>query len=331
MQIRHQETFEALVGNWSPFEIGALDTAPALPVETPVRKGTMPPHRIEKVLRSETGYYIAIGKLPDPSEALPDVTDTLFLAEFVRQAIETIARTMLGMVAEDVFVLKAVDVKRSDSIAGPVNETRTEAVIVLPEKGVRWRADGSAYAVDGPVYCYLGAQSGALFGGTVAFLKPGDYAALRGVGGSFGFPKGHTEPLFPSCVGKMRQADVLIGQVRRHRDGLSARIVPQNPQAYFDRALDHYPGMMMAEAARQLAVYSTCLDRDVLPGQVRVTLIRMGFSSFAELATPPFLHATVKRTRQGGQTIIVEVRQSRNVRARFEIATTFVTNHGGLK
>lgn len=106
-------------------------------------------------------------------------------------------------------------------------------------------------------------------------------------------------------------------------------MVPQYPQAYFDRPLDHYPGMMMAEAARQLAVYATYLVRDVVPLQIQVGSIRMSFDSFAELDTPPVLHAAVKRVRPGGQTISVRVRQNRIERARFEIATNFNTRRGG--
>ena len=328
MLVRHNEALEALVGNWPPIDPAMLVKAPGMPIDSFARKAAMPPHSIDRVFRSETGDFIAIGCLP---EGATDPTDTLFLAEFVRQGVETIARTLLGMAPEDVFVLKTVDVKRAEDLAKAQIAGGAQAVIMLPKDGVRYRADGSAYAVDGPVYCYLSDQSAALLGGTVAFLKPEDYATLRGApfSAGFGYPTGHVEPLFPSCVGRVRQTDVLIGRVHRHVGGVSATMVPQYPQAYFDRPLDHYPGMMMAEAARQLAVYATYLVRDVVPLQIQVGSIRMSFDSFAELDTPPVLHAAVKRVRPGGQTISVRVRQNRIERARFEIATNFNTRRGG--
>ncbi len=331
MQPRHPRPPEALSESWPPFATAAIADAPALSVDRGTQTAGMPSHSIERVLVSEAGDFIAIGRLPAADEGV-DVTDALFLAEFVRHAIEVIARSMLGMQPEDVFVLKSIALHCSDDLAGYRPNAASRAIIILPGTGVRRRPDRSAYAADGPVYCYLDSHAAAAFGGTVAFLTPDHYAVLRRADGDvgFGFPRGHVEPLVPSCLGKLHQRDVLIGCLRRRRAGLTAKIVPQAPQAFFDRPLDHYPGMMMAEAARQLAIRSASLSREnLLPHQMRVTSIRMTFNSFAELDRPPFLHAAISQSREGGQTILVQARQGRNERARFDIDMSFIPKNGG--
>ena len=68
------------------------------------------------------------------------------------------------------------------------------------------------------------------------------------------------------------------------------RIVPTAPLRHFDRPLDHYPGLMMASAARQFAVAALAHRIGVDPANLRVAEESHEFFEFVELTEIPTLN-----------------------------------------
>jgi len=308
---------------------------------TPVNEGRadlpLHPHPFREVYETLNGDYVAVGRLPARDGYLSDgpdgATDPLYLAEFIRQGIEVISRVLLNVPFENTFILKKTKLTmdplfdRSDDFAD------MDHMVVLPSSQIRRRRDCTAYAADGPFICLTEDQAIAIYDGTVAFLKPASYKTLRGGDNApdYGDPQGWVEPLDPFCIGKHHAENVLIGSVARQEDGMTAKLTPQVRSPFFDRPLDHYPGMMMAEAARQLVVYMASLTSNVLPDQVRVTSIDMDFQSFAELNVQPTLRAIATGKQSQAQDFEVTVSQADVARARFVIQTRFDLQTGGAR
>lgn len=94
------------------------------------------------------------------------------------------------------------------------------------------------------------------------------------------------------------------------------RIVPTAPPRHFDRPLDHYPGLMMASAARQFAVAALAHRIGADPANLRVAEETHEFFEFVELTEIPTLNLLrCEKHRDTYQTEIT-VNQGGAVKAR---------------
>jgi len=93
-------------------------------------------------------------------------------------------------------------------------------------------------------------------------------------------------------------------------------IVPTAPPRHFDRPLDHYPGLMMASAARQFAVAALAHRTGADPANLRVAEESHEFFEFVELTEIPTLNLLrCEKHRDTYQTEIT-VNQGGAVKAR---------------
>lgn len=93
-------------------------------------------------------------------------------------------------------------------------------------------------------------------------------------------------------------------------------IVPTAPPRHFDRPLDHYPGLMMASAARQFAVAALAHRIGADPANLRVAEESHEFFEFVELTEIPTLNLLrCEKDRDTYQTEIT-VNQGGAVKAR---------------
>jgi len=163
----------------------------------------------------------------------------------------------------------------------------------------------------------------------------------------WGMPYGHVQAAPARLCGVSDASQVLIGDVR-HNDtahgtetaqeqaeelrektserlsqnpqGTPAlaqcRIVPTAPPRHFDRPLDHYPGLMMASAARQFAVAALAHRTGANPAGLRVAEESHEFFEFVELTEIPTLNLLrCEKHRDTYQTEIT-VNQGGAIRAR---------------
>ena len=163
----------------------------------------------------------------------------------------------------------------------------------------------------------------------------------------WGTPYGHVQAAPASLCGVSDASQVLIGdvhhddtahgtetaqeQVEEPREKTSerlsqnppgtpalaqCRIVPTAPPRHFDRPLDHYPGLMMASAARQFAVAALAHRTGEDPANLRVAEETHEFFEFVELTEIPTLNLLrCEKHRDTYQTEIT-VNQGGAVKAR---------------
>ncbi|WP_416900796.1 AfsA-related hotdog domain-containing protein [Micromonospora echinospora] len=237
--------------------------------------------------------------------------DTLLVAEVLRQAIEVIAHRLLDVPVASHFVLRAVDIRVDDPRALVADGGAAEIVVALHADQARRNRRGAVYAVDGPVRSWIGGRPAVTLGGSVAFLTAEAYEGMRGV--AAGLPRARPDLLAqaapPAVVGRSVPGNVLITNSSGPPDAATATVLPVGHPAFFDRPLDHYPGMMIAEATRQLAVASVATGTR-LPGAVlRTTAATFDFVSFAELDRELSCRVTDWSREQSGHTVTVRAEQ----------------------
>ncbi|MFD3688860.1 ScbA/BarX family gamma-butyrolactone biosynthesis protein [Nocardiopsis sp. NPDC058631] len=170
--------------------------------------------------------------------------------------------------------------------------------------------------------------------GALIFVSKLTYQALRSKGRdaldwSTG-PAPRAVPARPSVVGRRDPRNVVITEpVQRGEDGWKATVVPDHSHPHlFDHPLDHLPGNLLIEAARQLVVAAVARSSGLDPATLAPVSVEASFSSFSEndLAsvveadlTPfrrderfgPVMGADVRVIQQGvaGSTFRIEVAQ----------------------
>ncbi|MFE3543475.1 AfsA-related hotdog domain-containing protein [Nocardia sp. NPDC059177] len=249
--------------------------------------------------------------------------DTLLLAEVIRQAVEVMAHRVLNVPLSSQFVLRTVDVEVVDPGAVRAGRDVADVVVALPLRQVRRNGSGVPYAARGPVYCWVDGLPAVTFGGTVGFLASDTYTQLRSDSGagSHRFPVGDARGVPPAMVGRVLPANVLIAEPAGEPSTLAATVVASASPVFFDRPLDHYPGMMLAEAARQLSVYALGLSGSAVADRVIVRRAVLEFVSFAELTGPVRCRVdSWSQCSDGTETVVVAEQDGRlRSRCRFVI------------
>ncbi|MFI1285116.1 ScbA/BarX family gamma-butyrolactone biosynthesis protein [Streptomyces sp. NPDC020858] len=133
------------------------------------------------------------------------------------------------------------------------------------------------------VTLYCGGQVIATGGAAFDCTSPAVYQRLRGdrVGATGMRPL--PQPLAPASVGRFLTTDVVLSATERPLEW-QLRVDEQHP-VLFDHPVDHVPGMVLMESARQ-AAQAIDPSRPFLP-----TTMRSEFSRYAELDRPCWIQA----------------------------------------
>ena len=213
----------------------------------------------------------------------------LLVAESIRQACIYLAIRFLGVPPETRLVIRELHFAVDPGSAPPaVTETTEAALLVRVVRTRRDEASGQLVALQLEGTLLADARVFATAGGSARLFSPADYTALRAAATTPAAPTGPAQPgpeqppltpPRPGLVGVARPGDVVLAAAP---DGRWA-VRPADPchPFFYDHPVDHVPGMVLAEAARQYA-----LLRLGDPG-LRLTGLRMRPLAFAE--TGPLL------------------------------------------
>jgi 2-oxo-3-(phosphooxy)propyl 3-oxoalkanoate synthase len=153
--------------------------------------------------------------------------------------------------------------------------------------------------------------------GALIFLSRPAYQALRSKGrdaldwSSAAAPRAVPAP--PSVVGRRDPRNVVITDpVQRGDGGWRAAVVPDHNHPHlFDHPLDHLPGNLLIEAARQVAVAAVARSEGLDPATLAPVSVEASFSSFCENDLPSTLEADITPFRSDerfGPVVGVDVR-----------------------
>jgi hypothetical protein len=161
-------------------------------------------------------------------------------------------------------------------------------------------------------------------GGTYSCVSPSAYAKLRagrlpvaptaraGGPGDSGGPRTTSDPVPPAMVGRSSPDDVVISPAGP--DNLWTLRIDHRHPVLFDHPLDHVPGMVVLEAARQALLQITG------PGKAVPVAMTIRFLHYVELDEPAFVRAEPgPRDFAGSQPVRFLIEQRDKVRAEIEM------------
>lgn len=239
------------------------------------------------------------------------------LLDAQRQAIEGLARLKLGVTASSHLIIRATTLGRGlGHITSPSHQPAT-LQIDIPKSNIRLNSDGVCYAAAGEISTSVLGGATVIGGGSALFVTASGFEGMRSHERRrrWGAPQGQVRPAEPRSVGLEREEHVVIEEVAGSGRRATSRVSPSAFSSYQDRPLDHYPGLMLADGARQLAVYAASSWLGADPAYIDCTSEVHDFLAFSELDEPPILTAVVAGEAPQALRIKVTAMQHQEVRA----------------
>ncbi|WP_054813530.1 ScbA/BarX family gamma-butyrolactone biosynthesis protein [Nocardia arizonensis] len=263
----------------------------------------------------------------DHAGALADRYDPLLVMEAARQAAIALTHEFYAVPPESAFVVRTFNGTGADSAAWRVTPEPAdlEMTVRVPREH---RRGASMHGLDMVLDISRAGEPMLTVDGSFSWTTPGHWAAMRagfrdglGLGAFAGAePPGERAPV--ARVGRESRRNVVIGPP--DTDGRRARAAVVADPAHpflFDHQLDHVPGSLLIEAARQTALAALGPD---LP---RLVCVASTFDAFVELDLPA--ECRVEITDAGAQDTVVhcEIHQAAAVAARIDLE--FAEGAGG--
>ncbi len=241
---------------------------------------------------------------------VPRLVDPMLLLECCRQAETYAAHALFEVEMGAAFVLRNWSAQLSEEALRTI-VTRTESGpkelrMVAFTSNPRWVRD-KLCGLDYEFHLWV---SGIRIGQVrmeVGYLAAQTYAVIRSRRRAGPPPLSSDEQpslmtgqlVGPALVGRINATDVLLLDVLARSESVTAALrIPLEHISFFDHAQDHVPGMVLVEAARQIAALAT--EKWGGGETYRTTMLEMesSFSAYAELDEA--ITMTAKRAHGGG-------------------------------
>ncbi|MEU9192745.1 ScbA/BarX family gamma-butyrolactone biosynthesis protein [Streptomyces hundungensis] len=231
----------------------------------------------------------------------PSAYDPVLLLEACRQSALAGAHAFYGVPEDHKFILThlRIHLERPERIAvGAEPCALTLRVSVTSHRKREGRTTGLDYDIE---LLVKGVGIGRASVG-LRFKSPADYLELRLRNRDGKTPPssatylaaGPGTPVAPYLVGRGNADNVVLADATSQADSARAALrVPADHPSMFDHPQDHLPGMVIAEAARQLALFAALDVRGMSPSRTFPTDLSVVFSRFGELEHATHLTAEV--------------------------------------
>ncbi|MFE7096935.1 ScbA/BarX family gamma-butyrolactone biosynthesis protein [Streptomyces erythrochromogenes] len=259
--------------------------------------------------------------------------DFLLLIEMLRQAGVFLAHAYEDVALDESFIFRHLQTEVRDRSALRTGDRPARAVAtltVLPQR----KRNGRVQAIDFSGTLAIDGKDALRCSGGLAFFTRGVYHALRDrrrstLADTLGALPTHVAAA-PASVGRRDPYNVVITQpLAAGESAFAATVLSDTTHPHlFDHQLDHVPGNLLLEAARQLAAASVSSLHAISATGLQVTAMDAQFHEFAELDLQTRAVARVEqfRLKDSLHTLVVPVvvdvlQQGRAVAAfRLEVA-----------
>jgi hypothetical protein len=240
----------------------------------------------------------------------PTAYDPVLLLEASRQAALAGAHEFYGVPGDHKFILTHLRIALTRPEHVVVGATPCRLAMRVAVTAHRHR-EGRTTGLDYEIGLY--AQDREIGSAAVGlrFKSPEDYLRLR-LDNRNGKPLPSSATLRdrfeyaavdPYLVGRANADNVVLSGCEAAGGGSRALLrVPATHPSMFDHPQDHLPGMVLAEAARQLALLSALESRGLSPSRTPVTALSVIFNRFGELDRPAELQCEQPCPPQTGVT-----------------------------
>jgi hypothetical protein len=259
---------------------------------------------IEEVLVTDAaevdGGYVALTQLPRAHRLFADTPlpyyDVGLVGEAARQAVMVVLHSFLAVPFDARFVIGSVRVALDDLDANRVGPLPTDMAVEVAFDSVRRRNNGFVRGVSGTAACRIGGVRSGTFEGALVLMPDRTYETVREPAQARPAARAGRRALSDAAaVGRSDPRNVVLGPVesrgaRTYRAPVAAD--PSDP-VFFDHPQDHHPGMLLIEAARQIAIAAVARELGADPAALVAVEVEARFSRFAELDEPLECSATV--------------------------------------
>ncbi|MCY0934581.1 ScbA/BarX family gamma-butyrolactone biosynthesis protein [Streptomyces sp. H34-S4] len=214
--------------------------------------------------------------------------DFLLLIEMLRQAGVFLAHTYEDVPLDESFIFRHLQTEVRDQSALRTGDRPARAVAtltVLPQR----KRNGRVQAIDFSGSLAIEDKHALQCSGGLAFFTRGVYQALRErrrrtLADTIGVLPTHVAAV-PASVGRRDPYNVVITRpVAAGESAFAATVLSDTTHPHlFDHQLDHVPGNLLLEAARQLAAASVSSLHAISAHGLQVTSMDAQFQEFAEL------------------------------------------------
>ncbi|MGN2640869.1 ScbA/BarX family gamma-butyrolactone biosynthesis protein [Nocardia takedensis] len=246
--------------------------------------------------------------------------DPLLVMEAARQAAIALTHECYGVPVESAFVVRTFNGTGSDTDAWTVTTAPAdlEMAVRVPR---RHRRGEALCGLDMVLEIARAGLPMLTVDGSFSWTTPAHWSALRtGFRDSLGVGA-YTGPSAPgpraetATVGRENPRNVVIGppQPAGPRGARAALVADVTHPFLFDHPLDHIPGSLLIEAARQTATALT------LPGPAKLVCVASTFDRFVELDFPAECHAEIVDLGRAAEVVRCEIHQAGEVAARIDL------------
>ncbi|MEU2834129.1 ScbA/BarX family gamma-butyrolactone biosynthesis protein [Streptomyces lavendulae] len=231
----------------------------------------------------------------------PGHHDPLLILEACRQATLAGAHRFFGVPADNKFILThlGLRIERPELVFVGTSPFRLALHVRI---GKRMEREGRVTGLD---YEITLSGGGAVFGTAsvgLRFKDPNGYLTLRlnnrdgmALPSSASYPAVTPgAPMAPHLVGRANPDNVvLLDGVVVGESAQALLRIPAKHASLFDHPQDHLPGMVIAEGARQLALFAALEVRGLSASKTLLTALDVRFTRFGELEDDTVLSAVV--------------------------------------
>jgi 2-oxo-3-(phosphooxy)propyl 3-oxoalkanoate synthase len=227
--------------------------------------------------------------------ARPPGYDPLLLLEACRQSAIAGSHLYFGVPFGHDFILTGESIRITHPGGLVIGPEPCDLLLRTVITGIRER-DGVVTGLDFALNIIRDESEVGLAQLGIRYKRPESYRKLRLQGrakaGLPGLPSSASLPASPQgsavrpiLVGRTREENVLLQDATVLGEEVHAHMrIPAGHPSMFDHPLDHIPGQVLVEAARQLAVYTARETRGM--GTTRIDEITAVFTRFGELDRP---------------------------------------------
>ncbi|ATL68094.1 ScbA/BarX family gamma-butyrolactone biosynthesis protein [Nocardia terpenica] len=249
--------------------------------------------------------------------------DPLLVMEAARQAAIALTHEYFGVPGDMAFVVRTFNGSGVDTAAWRIGPAPADLVMSV-QVGRRHERAGRVQGVDMVLDIACGGVPMMTVDGSFTWITPSQWEQLRGSSrtglglGEFDGTAVPGERADPKAVGRDNRRNVVIGPLQRHSEGGTAVLVADTGHpVLFDHPLDHAPGSLLIEAARQTA---TAL---LGPNPPQLLCVASTFDKFVELDHPAACVAEIVHTDP--MVVRCGIRQGDTLAARIDLEFTEAT------
>ena len=245
--------------------------------------------------------YAVAAQLPRAHMVGEDASfhDFLLLVEVARQSGVLVAHRHLDVDLDMAFVFRRLRLTMADPSSLRVGSAPAQIVVSMTVDVSRNRA-GRVQGLKFTGEVAVDGRSAFVGHGELVFVSRTAFRALRGRSRGGSLPGDGVLPNFvpasPATVGRRDQRNVVLTEPTTASDGAAAgavMIIDVTHPHIFDHPLDHAPGNLQLEAARQLAIAAVARANGLDPRSLQITAADADFSDFAELDRVTRVSATL--------------------------------------